>query len=651
MSRPLKGQTITDSTPPRTRREARNFGTLSDLDRTLELDFGSGDENGGDDDGARGSRRRRRWPWVVLIVFLLLVAAAAVAGLFALQALQVKDDLAAAKSRVAKIVPMVKDGDVEGAKRLSDEVLTLTASADETVNGPLWAFASQIPWVGANVTAVSETTQATHILVRDAMPLALELLPLANVENFKVEGGGISLEPFRAAQPKLPALRQVFDEAKSHVDRIQRDEIHPLVAESIQQLVDIVDDAGPTIAFAEQNLPLVLSVLGGDGPRSYALMFQNLAETRSTGGNPASGVALLVDDGKVTLREDPAALRYLTAGPGGAYPQYLQPDEKSRLFESDTWKYWQNYTRPPDFSDTAHMMAGLWGDTIGGSVDGVISLDPVVLSYMLSVTGPVTVPGEGGEITAKNAVKLLLSDTYERYRADGSLADAYFAKVSAAVFSKVMSGGWDPLKMIEQLQKAADEQRVYAWFANENEQAMAVELGIDGVVPADSETVTQTGIYLNDAAYSKLEYYLSTSMKVTCSAEKRTMTTSVTMSNAVPGSDLSGYVLGARNYRWDYPPTTMLFDVIGMSLPGGELLGSSPSAGERSDKDRTGVYNGRQTKSMVVSVPMGESKTVSFTSSIPDGTSAPLEVRFTPTVTETPVTVDASCGELFPENR
>jgi len=649
-----QGPAINDSNTRSARRRARELGTVDDLDPTHELhldglDGGDGDDSGDDDTDGR-KRPRRHWPWIVVLsLLLIIIALAAIAGIFFMQAMQVKDDLQDAKARVAKIVPLVKDGDLDGAKRVSEQVLSLTTSANKTVSSDLWNFASQVPWVGANVAAVSETTQATHILVRDAMPLTLELLPLADTDNFKVAGGGINLEPFRAAQPKLPALREVFDEAKSHVDRIDLDAVHPFVRDNIQQLVDIVDDSAPMIDFAEQNLPIVLSVLGGDGPRSYALLFQNLAETRATGGNPAAGAVLTVDNGKVTMREDSPALRFVSEGPKGWHEQSLTDQGSMALFERDTWARSQNYTRTPDFTDTAHLMTGLWGATVGGTPDGIISIDPVVLSYMLSVTGPVTVAGENQKITADNAVKLLLSDTYERFGGRGELADAYFAKVSSAVFSKVMGGGWDPLKMIEQLQKAADEQRVYAWFKNEKEQAMSAELGIDGRVTSDNKTTTQTGVYLNDSSHSKLEYYLKSTITVTCSAEKKTMTTSVSLHNTIPTGNLSTYTLGARNRSWGYPRTTMFLDVVGLALPGGKLTATSPGNGDRNGWDRSAVYKGREAKSLFITVAKGETKTVSFTSSIPDDAlKSPLDVRYTPTVTQTPVTVDESCATMFP---
>ncbi|MFY9712631.1 MAG: DUF4012 domain-containing protein [Microbacterium sp.] len=645
ISAPTEEQKIGTQNRARTRREAGLQGALADLDPALDSSDGVDD---GDGEAQTGRHGRRRWPWILLAIVIVLIAVGAVAAVFARQALEVRDDLQEAKEHVSRVVPLVKAGDVEGVTRLSEQILKLTTSADKTVSNPLWDAASSVPWVGVNVAAVRETTQATHVLVRDALPLAMQLIPLADVKGLKVEGGGVNLEPFRAAALVLPTLREAFAEAKSHIDRIDRDEILPYVEENIGQIIDIVDDAAPALAFAEKNLPRLLSVLGGDGPRSYVLLFQNNAEIRATGGNPGSSAILTVNNGKVEMRQDADALRFAAEGPSGNHPQVIHPAEKAAIFEPDTVNHSQNYTRTPDFADTAVMVNGLWSSTVGGQLDGVISLDPVVLSYLLSVAGPVEIAGEAQSVTAENAVKLLLSDTYERFGSDGPASDAYFSAVSASVFRKVMSGGWDPLLMFEQLTKSVDEQRIYTWFLNPEEQAMAAELNIDGAVTSTNDAVTQTGIYLNDASHSKLEYYLATTMSVTCSAADRTMTTSITMANAAPSTPLSSYTIGHRNRRMGYAPTTMLLDVIGMSLPGGALASTSPGNGDLEDWDRSGIYNGRETKSLLIVIPRGESRTVSFTSTIPEGAAAPLEVRYTPTVVQTPVTVDAACGTMFP---
>lgn len=615
---------------------------------TDEADSEPGDGDGVDDGRSSRKRRRRRWLWIVFSILVVLILLAGVGLIFLLQAMQVRDDLQAAKARITEVVPLVKAGQTDAVAATASDVLKLTQNADEIVDGPLWQVAAAVPFVGQNVAAVSETTKATHVLVRDAMPIALELLATVDVKNLSVEGGGINLQPFRDIQPKLPAIKAAFSEAKAHVDTIDRDAILPFVDENIGQLIDIVDQAEPLLANIEKYLPDILSILGDGGERTYALLFQNNAESRATGGNPGAGAIMTIADGKVEMREDREVLRYYMAGRSGSSPQKIEPEETRELFEPDTGRYSQNFTRLPHFPDAVRMFDGVWEDRTGGHLDGVISLDPVVLSYMLSVAGPVQIEGEREPVTAENAVSLLLFDTYERFGTDGAASDEYFAKVSSAVFKHVMGGGWDPVAMLEQLQKSADEQRLYLWFANESEQAMSVDLGLDGAVDATNEDSTQLGIYLNDASYSKLEYFLSTSMAVTCSAENRTVTTSITLNNAVPSADINGWTLNWRGNKLGVPRTTMVFDVLSMALPGGQFVATEPAKGDKNGWDREGVYNGRAAKSLFITVPMGESRTVSFTSTVPEDATQPLSVRYTPTVTQTPVTIDPSCGEMFP---
>ncbi|WP_193598129.1 DUF4012 domain-containing protein [Microbacterium sp. YJN-G] len=622
--------------------------TERSLSAAEDAESDTGDGDGVNDATSTRKRRRRRWPWIVLSILVVLILLAGVGLVFLLQAMQVRDDLQDAKARITEVVPLVKAGQTDAVAATASDVLELTQNADEIVDGPLWQIAAAVPFVGQNVAAVSETTKATHVLVRDAMPIALELLATLDVEKLRVEGGGINLQPFRDIQPKLPPIKAAFGEAKAHVDTIDRDAILPFVDENIGQLIDIIDQTTPLLTTVEKYLPDILSILGDGGERTYALLFQNNAESRATGGNPGAGAIMTITDGKVEMREDREVLRYYMAGQKGYSPQEIEAEEKQNLFEPDTGRYSQNFTRLPHFPDAASMFTGLWTDRTDGHLDGVISLDPVVLSYMLSVAGPVQIEGEREAVTAENAVSLLLFDTYERFGTDGLASDEYFAKVSSAVFKHVMGGGWDPVAMLEQLQKSAEEQRLYLWFTNESEQAMSIDLGLDGAVDATNEDSTQLGIYLNDASYSKLEYFLSTSMAVTCSAENRTVTTSITLNNAVPSADLNGYTLNWRGNKLGVPRTTMVFDVLSMALPGGQFVATEPAKGDKNGWDREGVYNGRAAKSLFITVPMGESRTVSFTSTVPEDATPPLSVRYTPTVTQTPVTIDASCGEMFP---
>ena len=144
---------------------------------------------------------------MVLGTFVVIGGIAAVGGVFGLQALEVRDDLMAAKSKLGTLTDAYKEGDAAKMQVVGAEVLELTSRADETVQGPLWDAASALPVVGVNVAAVKSATEATHIIVRDALPPGIELLGIMSPDKLKVEGGGLNLAPFQQAQAALPPFR------------------------------------------------------------------------------------------------------------------------------------------------------------------------------------------------------------------------------------------------------------------------------------------------------------------------------------------------------------------------------------------------------------------------------------------------------------
>lgn len=274
----------------------------------------------------------------------------------------------------------------------------------------------------------------------------------------------------------------------------------------------------------------------------------------------------------------------------------------------------------------------------------MVSLDPVVLASILSVTGGINV--EGIDVNADNAVRVLLNETYFRFPADQAPADAFFAATSATVFQKLVSGDWDLTRMLEVFADAGEQQRLYAWFSREEEEQVARELGIDGAMKADNAETTEVGIFLNDAAVSKLEYYLSTSISVSCDPASRTVSTSITMTNSVDRDDLTYHIGALRSPRYGGSQSTMLFDVLYFAPPGSTIAGVDPGSGDASGLDRASTENGRSAQSIAVMLDRGQSRTVTYTSTLPEGDLGPLSVRYSPTVTDTPVTIAPSCAEL-----
>lgn len=598
------------------------------------------------DDQRPRRKRRRVWPWVlgaVAVLIAVLVVGGLLAATFVGQALDVRDDLEAAKSRLGNVTELVRSGDQAQFDAVAADVLAHTSRADETVQGPLWEIASWVPFVGQNVAAVRSTTEATHILVRDALPAVFPVLGAMQRENIRFEGGGFNLEPFRQALGALPAVDEAFTQAQEKVAEIDRADLLPIVDDAVGQVIEVIDQAAPLSHTATAVLPTALKMLGEDGPRTYLVLFQNNAEIRATGGAAAAAVYLRAEGGRLQLVGQTGSTTF-ESGPLSNIQTLELPADTLALYDPEFAISSQNFTRTPNFSTAAQLFQSKIVAQEGFAVDGVVSLDPVVLADILSVTGAVNV--DGVEITAENAVRILLNETYFRFPGDQAPADAFFAATSATVFQKLVSGDWDLMRMLDVFQAAGAEQRLYGWFSREEEQQVARELGIDGAMATDNAETTEVGIFLNDAAVSKLEYYLSTQISVTCDPAARTVTTSIAMTNSVDRDDLTYHIGALRSPRYGGLQTTMLLDVLYFAPPGASIVGVDPGAGDAEGLDRTSTENGRTARSIAVMIDKGQTRTVSYTSALPEGELGPVSVRHSPTVTDTPVTIAPSCEEL-----
>ena len=595
------------------------------------------------------ARHRRAWPWIVVALLTLLLVGGVVVGAVAMQFWSEAQRARAALQRAAAGIETLRadlgDADTAQLRAVTDEVQANVALAIATVDGPLWEIATSVPFVGQNVDAVRRVTHAVDVLVERALPVGLQLMAATDLERLTVAGGGIDLEPFRQAQSSIPEIAAAFTEAQALVAPIDTAALLPEVAESIADILGVIDVATPALGVAEKYLPTLLDIAGSGGTRTYLLIFQNNAEIRATGGNPAASMIVTLTDGKLGFVDQASSRTFYDAGTQGV--EYVPlPGETTGLYLPTLTRHSQDFTFTPDFPTTAQLFQALWVHTTGATFDGVISIDPVVLAHMLAVAGPVTL-GTGEQLTADNAVKALLSDAYERFPV-GTESDAFFADAARQVFDHLTASAWDPLQMLGALEQSAEEQRINLAFTDPAAQALAVEFGLDGALAPDTATQTQVGIYLNDSSVGKLEYHLATSVTATCDAAARSITTTITLHNGITDDIRSGYTLGYRNRELGVPRTTMILDALFFAPPGAQITQTVPARGDVAKWERSGVEKGNTAVSKTVFVGQGETETVSFTAVLPAGDLGPLRLRHTPTASSTPVTVDANCDDLFP---
>jgi hypothetical protein len=205
----------------------------------------------------------------------------------------------------------------------------------------------------------------------------------------------------------------------------------------------------------------------------------------------------------------------------------------------------------PHFPTSAALIREMYRLRTGTTVDGVLSADPIGLSYLLRATGPVRMPA-GPALAAETAVRALLVDAYAQ-RTGAGLSEVgekerYFSEAARAVFETVSRGVARPGEALASLARAAGERRLLLWSARPAEQKAIEGTMLEGALPLDDGARPTVGVFLNDASGAKLSYYLAGEASLTsagCLADgRRTLRLRMTIGSDAPASGLPAYVLG-----------------------------------------------------------------------------------------------------------
>lgn len=487
----------------------------------------------------RQSRRTLRWALgAVALLLVAFVVWVGVRGLLAKNELEAVVPLATAlKSQVAE--------QSDASEKTAAELDEHAGNAVALTSDPIYRIAEFIPLAGPNLTAFRQLAEVANGLSDDAIGPLTELASTVDVTDFKLVDGALDLQPLVDARPVVERAAVAVEAAQAATDEIDTDATLGVVRTAKGQLVDQLTAIAEPVNTIRTAATLVPDMFGASGPRDFLVLFQNPAELRSTGGNPGALALLRTDAGRITLVQQASATDFSRFDS----PVLPLEDETRGLYGDITGEYMQNVTLTPDFPLSASLAREMWKQKFGTEVDGVLSIDPVALGYLLGATGPITLT-TGDELNSGNAVPLLLHKAYLRYTQPAD-QNQFFAAAASAVFNKVASGDLDPAKLIGALAKAGNERRIKVWSSAESEQKVLSATTLAGTLPTKTDDVQPFGVYLNDATASKMDFFLDVQVsdgQVTCRKDERpNYGVTVTLKNTAPAdaaTSLPSYVTG-----------------------------------------------------------------------------------------------------------
>ncbi|GAB3284521.1 hypothetical protein GCM10027426_24690 [Microbacterium lacusdiani] len=563
--------------------------------------------SGGRDHAVPARSRRNR---IILIASIALIALLVVwAAWLAVKVLTVRSELSAAQAVVAQ------------AQAGGDIGASLTAlgqhgeAAADAAADPAWRLGEAIPFAGPNLRAVRLAAESLDVLANDLGAPALEAIDAE------------SDEPVFARV--LPVLSQVEPEVAELARELDAVRAEALVAEVREGL----DTVSPLLSGAADALPLISELLGGNGPRNYLLVSQNNAEAVGLGGSAASQTLIRADGGDIEIVGQANSRLYKNS----QRVAVEVPESALALYSDYLVHHINTSSSRPDFPTMAQIVAAWWQrDISNDQIDGVISIDPIALSYVLRATGPVQL-ATGEELNHQNAVKLLLNEIYVRWGSyqEAPLVDAFFASAATSIFEALTGGAFDPKEMVSALGDGIDNGSIMFWSARDEVQQKIEPLRLSGILPTDNEEATALGVYFRDESMSKIDYYMRSAIDVAeaCDAGTRSFTVRSTLHMDIAQAQADLLPQYIRSHHWGSQQFRTQVYIYG---PPGTTVESVAVNGRDVRVVRTDVEDlGRPVAWFTTMLAPTERADVSAVFSGADGDYGPLEIRSTPMINDT----------------
>ena len=462
------------------------------------------------DDAERRDARSRpekkpRKRWIVHAIVWPVLAIIIIGGGFAAfslynDAMAVRADLEDAQSAVDDFQTAATDRRFDQLQPIAAELEASAQSAVEPTTTVLWRMGELVPVVGENFHAVRVIAEGVEEISTEVVTPASAL-----VGSFALQRddstGGIDLAPLRQATEIATTAEQVVTDLHAEVQSIDTTATIGQVSEGVDKFDAMLGKAEQTIPQFNGALAGVGALLGIDGPKNVVLAFENNAEAAALGGGPASQTLLNVDNGSVKIARQVSSADF----PVGSPVNVPVDDSAKQLYDSIFLDNLNASTSRPDFPTAAAIINAHWQRAMGVTPDVVVALDPIALSKLLEVTGPVTFAG-GEQLTSDNVVSKLLNEAYFRYPEGGPESDAYFASAASAVFDRIMSADYDVWAMAKAITDAANGGSLMMYSADPATQALFDDTRVQGVLPQTNEGATVVGVYFRDRSSSKIDY-------------------------------------------------------------------------------------------------------------------------------------------------
>ena len=538
---------------------------------------------------------------------LVVIAGVATIG-FGGAAAQSRGDLTAGVKSAEQAVVMLENGEFEEAAsgfRAASEYL---ASASDRMTKPWTAPAALVPIVAQHRSAVLDMSGVGA----DGAATVATALEEIDLDALRTVDGRFDLAALAALEGPLSRVRDALDELRATTEAARSPW---LVGRAVRELDDFdtsIDEHMPALESSLQAIDLAPAMLGADEPRNYLVLFTTPSEARGLGGFIGSYGELTTDDGRLTLSNFGRAQDLDTAA-SQVGAQVDGHDDFLRQYGQFGYSAdgavagnaFRNLAVTPHFPTVGEIAADLYTQTTGREVDGVIAMDPYVVSALLRYVGTIELSSIDMAFDTDNIVPYLLLDQYIIGAADNEGRADALAEASSLTFDALVDGALpDPITLSRDLGPLTRERRLLVWSADPEQQALLERVHVAGAIP-DVEGSDGWAVTVSNGGGSKIDHFLQRRAGYQSSTDSDGQTTAslrLELTNNAPPEGYPRYVIGnlvglpegtSRLYVSFYSP----LGLIGATLDG------QPTELSAGEEEGWNVY------AQFVDIPPGESVT------------------------------------------
>ncbi len=467
----------------------------------------------------------------------------------------------------------------DGASRHFESAHQSFAQAEATLSFPgsiLIDATRFIPGL-SRLASGKHAIEAGRHFAQAGQPLSKLIQDVSLSKEAYAQGEKISLlDLLTQAKDPLNRARTSLEQASEELSLVRLNDIPEARREKFLSVRTALPTLLSLLSGFEKNEQLIHELLGGNGPRTYLFLLQNNHEMRATGGFIGTYALLDVNDGVVR--------RFFVDGifnPDGQLKENIIPPKPLQKVSAGWSLHDSNWF--PDFPTSAEKAIFFYEKTGGPTVDGVVTLTPVIMQRLLSVIGPITLPQYGLTVDADNFIPVIQEQVEVKYDKEENKPKQILADLSELLIEKVfaLQDRKTLGRIAESLVEGINEKHILLYARHPETEKLIDEVGWSGRVldtPKDYLSVIHSNIngYKTDGVIdesikhqAEIQDDGSVIDTVTIVRTHRGGDTPYDWWNKVNADYVRVYVpkgstlLSSEGTTWEFPPAPLDYDRLG----------------------------------------------------------------------------------------